>query len=677
LVVARFDSDLGRLLSIGKLPDQSPSSAETASADTLAGDGNEPKLPIWKEVLRPQGGETRLGQALGQLIAEERSHPLSGVIVFTDGGQNAGVDPLTVVELARQAKVPIYPVGIGSDTRPANVRIADFLVPARAYPGDGFTISGFIQAQELAGRTVTVELTSHPAGSDAARQEGELVGTDRVLLAAQGEMVPVKFDILPKEPGRRTYRLRVKSPPDDTNPADDVQEADVEIVDRKTKVLLVAGGPSREYVFLRNQLRRDREMVVDVWLQSAPDGISQDANEILTEFPGTPQEMFEYDTVVAFDPDWTLLDETQLDLLERWVADKAGGLIAIAGAVSMDRWVSDGRMGRVRSLYPVEFQRRLSLAEDIRYGSDTAWPVQFTREGMEAEFLWLAETPARSAQSWAEFPGVYSCFSARGPKPAATVFARIEDPAAASAGDAVYMAEQFYGSGRVFYLGSGEMWRLRSVDEAWFEQFYTKLVRHVSQGRLLLGSSRGMLLVDRDRYVLGNTVVLRANLFDAQFAPLVVNKLPVQVVQPDSTVITLELTPDENRKGMYLGQFTALQEGTYRIELPVPEGDGELLSRRIQVKMPDLERENPQRNDALLSELAKLTGGQYYVGAESVLGGKGMPPLLAQLADRTEETFLPGVIDRDHQKHWMQAILALVCGALCLEWLIRRLSKLA
>jgi hypothetical protein len=573
--------------------------------------------------------------------------------------------------------VPIYPVGIGSDTRPANVRIADFLAPARAYPGDGFTISGFIQAQELAGRTVTVELTSHPAGSDVALQEGELVGTDRVLLAAQGEMVPVKFEILPKEPGRRTYRLRVKSPPEDTNPADDVQEVDVEVVDRKTKVLLVAGGPSREYVFLRNQLRRDREMVVDVWLQSAPDGISQDANEILTEFPSTPQEMFEYDTVVAFDPDWTLLDETQLDLLERWVADKAGGLIAIAGAVSMDRWVSDGRMGRVRSLYPVEFQRRLSLAEDIRYGSDTAWPVQFTREGMEAEFLWLAETPARSAQSWAEFPGVFSCYSSRGPKPAATVFARIEDPAAASAGDAVYMAEQFYGSGRVFYLGSGEMWRMRSVDEAWFEQFYTKLVRHVSQGRLLLGSSRGMLLVDRDRYVLGNTVVLRANLFDAQFAPLVVNKLPVQVVQPDSTVITLELTPDENRKGMYLGQFTALQEGTYRIELPVPEGDGELLSRRIQVKMPDLERENPQRNDALLSELAKLTGGQYYVGAESVLGGKGMPPLLAQLADRTEETFLPGVIDRDHQKHWMQAILALVCGALCLEWLIRRLSKLA
>jgi hypothetical protein len=97
LVVARFDSDLGRLLSIGKLNEPTSSATEPTPADTLAGKGDEPKLPVWKEVLRPQGGETRLGQALGQLIAEERSHPLSGVIVFTDGGQNAGVDPLTVV----------------------------------------------------------------------------------------------------------------------------------------------------------------------------------------------------------------------------------------------------------------------------------------------------------------------------------------------------------------------------------------------------------------------------------------------------------------------------------------------------------------------------------------------------------------------------------------------------
>jgi hypothetical protein len=238
------------------------------------------------------------------------------------------------------------------------------------------------------------------------------------------------------------------------------------------------------------------------------------------------------------------------------------------------------------------------------------------------------------------------------------------------------MAEHFYGAGRVFYLGSGEIWRLRALEDAHFEQFYTKLVRHVSQGRLLVGSSRGMLLVDRDRYVLGNTVVLKANLFDAQFEPLALPKVPVQVLLPDSTVTTIELTPDANRKGMYAGQFTALQEGTYRIELALPDSE-EQLTRRIQVKVPDLERENPERNDPLLSDLARRTGGSYYLGAASVLGTKDLSPLADKLKDRTEITYLPGVVDREYEKTWMQFLLALICGALCLEWLTRRLNKLA
>ncbi len=106
------------------------------------------------------------------------------------------------------------------------------------------------------------------------------------------------------------------------------------------------------------------------------------------------------------------------------------------------------------------------------------------------------------------------------------------------------------------------MWRLRALDDSYFEQLYTKLIRHVSQGRLLLGSSRGMLLVDRDRYLLGNTVVVRAQLSDAQFEPLDVSSVTLQVIRPDSTTDRLQLMPDPSRKGMYVGQFTALLEGT-------------------------------------------------------------------------------------------------------------------
>jgi len=266
----------------------------------------------------------------------------------------------------------------------------------------------------------------------------------------------------------------------------------------------------------------------------------------------------------------------------------------------------------------------------------------------------------------------------RGPKPGATVYGRYSDPEASLGTERpIYMAGQFYGAGRVFYMGSGEIWRLRALDDKYFEQFYTKLIRHVSQGRLLQGSTRGMLLVDRDRYLLGNTVVVHAQLSNLQFEPLEVAGVTLKVARPDSIVDNLQLAPDPARKGMYVGQFTALEEGAYRLELPLPDGDGEPLSRRIQVRVPDLERENPERNDALLAEIAKSTGGLYYVGADAVLGARGMPPLANQLADRTEITYLAGVTDRDFDERSTQTLLAVVCGALCLEWLIRRLSKLA
>ena len=49
------------------------------------------------------------------------------------------------------------------------------------------------------------------------------------------------------------------------------------------------------------------------------------------------------------------------------------------------------------------------------------------------------------------------------------------------------------------------------------------------------------------------------------------------------------------------------------------------------MKAPDLERENPRRNDALLSAIANGTGGKYYVGMSSAIAAGGPSPLVEQL----------------------------------------------
>ena len=93
------------------------------------------------------------------------------------------------------------------------------------------------------------------------------------------------------------------------------------------------------------------------------------------------------------------------------------------------------------------------------------------------------------------------------------------------------------------------------------------------------------------------------------------------------------LAADPAPSGSFAGQFQVLEEGAYRLELPVPESQNERLTRRIQVKVPELERENPQRNDALLERIAEQTRAAYYDRiAEQTRAAYyvGMPALLGQ-----------------------------------------------
>ncbi|MGE0608532.1 MAG: hypothetical protein AB7O62_15660 [Pirellulales bacterium] len=675
VVVMRFDQDVSRVASFNKLA--SSEAAVPATSDSAAV-AEEPKVS-WDEALAPRGPETRLGQALRRVVADERSGPVSGVVVFTEGAQNSGIEPSLAIESARNAKLPIFAVGIGSDKQPVNVQVADMLAPARAYPGDAYTVTGYIQSQGLAGSTVSVELASRPAEDGAAANTPwQIEGTQEITLPADGKSVTVTFDQTPSEVGRKTLTLRVQPPPADRNPRDNAREVDIEIVDRKTRVLLFAGGPTREYTFLRNQLHRDKETVTDILLQTAQEGISQDANEILDDFPATRDELYEYDCIVAFDPNWEELDANQVSLLEKWVGEQAGGLVLIAGPVYMDSWVQRPNLSSIRALYPVEFHKRFALLEDGRFGSTEPWPIDFTREGTEADFLWLGDNASTSLQSWSEFPGVYGYYAVKAPKPGATVFGYYSDPRAVDGEHRpVYMAGQFYGSGRVFYMGSGEIWRLRSQDETYFEQFYTKLIRNVTQGRLLRGSSRGVLLLDRDRYLLGNTVAVRAQLSNSQLEPLDVPSVSLQVYLPDGAIEPVLMQKIPNSIGNYAGQFSVYQEGSYRLELPVPESKDERLVRRIQVKLPDLESENPRRNDALLSEIAEKTGGTYYIGLEAAMGAGTQMSLAKSLPDKQRISRLLEAPDQDWDKRWMTWMLGVICGLLCFEWLIRRLAKLA
>ncbi len=633
----------------------------------------------WQASLAARGAETRLGEAVLRILEREPVASLARIVVLTDGGNNAGLDPLAAASAATRAGVAIDVIGIGSETLPANVRVADLIAPARVFPGDGFPVTAHLQAQGLEGQRVEVELREQASATDGrsgATEAGRLLATRDAVLAADGDLVALRFDVAGLvTPGSRTLTVQVRPPATDRAAEDDIQSTGIEVVDRVTQVLLIASGPGREYQFMRNVLDRDPSFAVDVLLGTAAEGISQDARRILAAFPPADEPLAEYDAVVAIDVDWLAIGPAGWSRLERWVSQGAGGLMLIAGGIHMESWLSDPRAEPIRGLFPVQLRRPEQMSLGGMAGRETPLPLEFTRAGLEAEFLWLADSRATSAAVWSEFPGVYACYPADELKPGGTSYAEAA-PAGSPAGEPgrIWLAGQYYGAGSVFYAGSSELWRLRGIDDATYERLVTQILRHVSQGRLAQEGSRARLLVDRDRHAVGSTVQVRV-VFAAERPAI--RPPACRVTGPAGETVLVSLTAAADRSDTLLGGFVASREGTWRIELDPPPGESERLSRSIQAELPDRELARPKLDRPLLEQLAARTGGRTWFPAPGAWHASDSTALAAALPDRSRREYEAGVADATFKQRLNTILLAVGSSCLCLEWIIRRFAKLA
>lgn len=637
--------------------------------------------------------QSRLGDAIRSVIGSHDPSTLSGVVVLTDGQNNGGINLATAAATARRSEIMVVPIGLGTDAMPTNVRVVDVDAPRRVYPGDKFVVTAVLQASGTSPISVDVQLldeleTSNP-GSDAAASAipplpAELIQTKRVTLSPDSKLSTLKFEVEPEQVGRRRLAVRIVAPESDQNDRDDSRDSRYEVVAKKLKVLAIAGGPTREYRFVRNLLFRDESVQLDVYLQTGREGMSQDADSLLSNMPSTPQALFQYDAIMMFDPDWTSLQLSTLEMIDRYVSQQAGGLILISGPVFHNDWIrrrTDPRVPLIAGFFPVTFSTGSPIATGGRAGGSEAWPLKLTDEAARADFMDIVNDPAESLEAWKDFSGVYDYVSVKSIKPAAKVYAYFSDPTTEIGGSLpVFLASQFYGAGRVMFAASGEMWRLRGEEESYFDAFYTKLVRWVAQGRLQRDGKRGVFLVDNSRAMVGDTITLRAILVDEQFEPLIVDDVNVKVLVPGGAIeeVSLSPIPGDARPGTYGGRYVVRRGGDYEFRLTIGDALGEeLLRQNVSVRLPTIELERPRRNDAELIALAKSTGGFYIPVDDGVTDDSITQRLMSEIAPQPQVTILPGTPDVDFARRRNAALLWLIASVLTMEWIVRRLHRLA
>ena len=186
----------------------------------------------------------------------------------------------------------------------------------------------------------------------------------------------------------------------------------------------------RDYQFLRNQLHRDTTMIVDVLSANRPArhlaGRQQDSRPL-------PQHARGALPIRLHRRVRSRLDEARCRpsrALEKWVAEEAGGLIAVAGPIQTADVDSQHRARQASRLVSGRVPAAADALDDGQYGGDTPWPLAFERAGREAKFLWLGKTAEDSEAAWDNFPGVFGYYAVKGEKPGATVYARFSDPEA-------------------------------------------------------------------------------------------------------------------------------------------------------------------------------------------------------------------------------------------------------
>src|SRR5206468_2997716 len=177
------------------------------------------------------GGQTRLGEAIEHARQELEAVPLSGLVVFTDGADNART-PLGDELLSLRARsVPVFTVGIGRERFDKDIEIRRVETARTALKGSALVADVLVRQRGYGGQKVPLVI----------EDEGRVVGTEEVTLPDDGDLAPVRVHVALNDAGARTLAFRIAPQPGEQVTQNNAHQALVVVRDRREKILYVEG----------------------------------------------------------------------------------------------------------------------------------------------------------------------------------------------------------------------------------------------------------------------------------------------------------------------------------------------------------------------------------------------------------------------------------------------------
>jgi hypothetical protein len=431
----------------------------------------------------------------------------------------------------------------------------------------------------------------------------------------------------------------------------------VEFVDRPLRVLYIDGWPRWEYRYLKNLLLREGGMESSVMLLSADRDFAQEGTAPLARLPATMEEFQGFDVVIIGDVPGSFLDDNRQRILRELVARRGTGLLWIGGPRATP---STWRGTPLEDLLPFQEASELPRWDEpiVMQPSESATRAGLLQLG-EGDEAWPDEL-GRSGASWARLEWAQR-IDPRALKPTAETWAT---GTSASGGDSVarpLLLAMRFGAGTSTYVATDETWRWRNGQgETLPERFWIQIIRHLARQGLRDPSGSPSIEVDPGVAAIDQPVrVTIHGVGDVKLEQLLV-EAELQETH-EQTEIPLRPAGD----GRYSAPWSPPREGRWILR-PARGATWSASEASLVVRSEQPEQVDSTPDHALLTSLVTPTGG-------SVL----RPGQVDQLPEwiPTRSVIVRQPIQRPLWDRW--PLYAIVVGLLAMEWLGRRLLRLA
>ena len=600
------------------------------------------------------GTRTSLAPALDRAREELAPVPLSGLIVITDGADNAG-GALTESLLALEAaQIPVYAVGLGRERYDRDIELIRVSTPESVIKDASLVVDLLVSQSGYSGRTVQVQV----------EDGGRIVGSEEVELTGT-EPVPVRVRFTAEEAGPRRFRFRVPAQDGELVLENNEQEALILVRDERDKILYFEGEPRHEVAFLRRAVADDENLQVVVLQRTAENKylrLSVDsAGELAGGFPKTRDELFGYRGLILGSVEASHFTHEQLRIIADFVSQRGGGLLVLGGRKS---FLEGGYAGTpLADVLPVEL--------DAAAGIDTTFfalvRVRPTRAGLTHAATQIAPTETASAERWATLPELSTFNRLAGLKPGATALLTGSGPGLP--GDQPVLAFQRFGRGLSVALTVQDtwMWQMHAdvpLEDMTHETLWRQLLRWLVNGV----PGQVVATLPSDRAAPGESVRIHAGVFDPSYLEVNNARVIAHVKQPSGALldVPLEWTIDED--GEYAGRFTATETGLHEITVEARRGDETLATAPAWLDVTESRAEyfGSELNRPLLERIARETGGRFYT-----------PASVSSLPEDLSITGRGSTVVEVRDLWDMPILLLLLVGLVGAEWTLRRRKGLA